>query len=71
MNGAELPCGAILQVQPADSNYEQKQNNPCAHGPQTTSTLHGKVEASQDVKEGDAKDDDSTGDLEDFFESLT
>ena len=75
MNGAELPSGCILQVEPADSSYQQNNNNNMsAYGPGAVAAAAIKKEAEKVVepvvKEGDGDDNDSTGDLDDFFESL-
>lgn len=70
MNGAELPCGSILRVQPADSSYSQSASK---YAPQLTTTGAVVTAAKRppvvDDKEGDKKEDDDS-DLDDFFDSL-
>jgi uncharacterized FlaG/YvyC family protein len=73
MNGAELPCGAILQVQPADSTYSNSQQQLSAHGAQQNQetnqrSSHEQPMTSDDKVEG--KQDDIEDDLDDFFGSL-
>jgi hypothetical protein len=55
MNGAELPCGAVLKVEPSDPLYQirkKKQTN-----------YYGRGSREEPAEEPD--------DLDDFFESLT
>ncbi|CAB9520224.1 expressed unknown protein [Seminavis robusta] len=81
MNGAELPCGSILQVQPADSNYQQQQQLLSSYGPPKTgdtSSSNANIrkapppDGSKDTETGATKEngDDDDEDLDDFFESL-
>ena len=74
MNGAELPCGATLQVQPADSNYRNNQQH----------SMHNSLANQQPSKQGNPEeptmcentvaevqgDTDLNDDLDDFFGSL-
>lgn len=60
MNGAELPCGSLLRVEPADSNNDNKQ-----YGLRTT----------QEAERGGEELDESgnttrVDDLDEFFASL-
>lgn len=73
MNGAELPCGAILQVQPADSSYEQQKTSHYTNQQNLLDKKEGTNIKNKDTPAGndDKKEDDSTGDLDDFFDSLT
>ena len=74
MNGAGLPCGSILQVEPADSSYGQssaKYAPQLQTQPKSSSTNNQQVKGEIEHPTGEAdnkKDDDS--DLDDFFESL-
>jgi uncharacterized FlaG/YvyC family protein len=74
MNGAELPSGAILQVQPADSSYKNSQQQPQTHyAPhnQKTNQQGGHDEPpTSDDKKVEGKQDDIDDDLDDFFGSL-
>ena len=73
MNGAELPCGSILQVEPSDSSYGQNSSRyaPQSQPQPTTGKKNQNVKDEKEQpagEEGDKKDNDS--DLDDFFESL-
>jgi hypothetical protein len=73
MNGAELPCGSILQVEPADPQYKKSQPGEAReedvghYGPSSCADtkLQSNVPAQEDI--GHNSDDD----LHDFFDSLT
>jgi len=75
MNGAELPCGSILQVEPADTGYSQKNAKyaPQSSGadPTTTTVING-AQLLQGKPEDRAKEEvqEEDSDLDDFFESL-
>ena len=74
MNGAELPSGCALKVEPADSGYQQQQEqqNISIYGPAAAAILEDKKAEPIETKtkDGEGDDNDSTGDLDDFFESL-
>lgn len=75
MNGAELPSGAILRVEPADSGYSQQTTNTSAYGPAAALAMQeNNIQKEEPVPAAEADNDDgdndSTGDLDDFFESL-
>ena len=55
MNGAELPCGSILRVEAADSNYKASATAP---------SIKDKVSSTN------SNNDAATDDLDDFFDSL-
>jgi len=79
MNGAELYCGSVLQVQPADSNYsdpyqklapsssEQEQNQQQLP-PTTDPAGMSEEKPVEETAVGDDKEEGS--DLDDFFGSL-
>mmetsp|Transcript_6323 Transcript_6323/g.14280 ORF Transcript_6323/g.14280 Transcript_6323/m.14280 type:complete len:113 (-) Transcript_6323:144-482(-) len=69
MNGAELPCGTVIQVQPASSDYKKSSHSHYGNG----ESEEGK---STDPRETKGKTDverveEATADLDDFFASLT
>jgi hypothetical protein len=85
MNGAELPCGSVLQVEPADTNYyhggvgekhestdNKAPNSTVAteQSPKGRDSLQGTAEETK-TNDPDAKvSDDIIDDLDDFFHSL-
>ena len=80
MNGAELPCGSVLQVQLSDPNYSESKSRylpqKLHQDPPTTTTDSRKNpdNAPPHEKEPstieDENKDDGDSDLDDFFESL-
>ena len=71
MNGAELPCGSAMGVEPADMNYKKKNSTEqqriastlCQQSHSTNDNNgHGTVEQTQQPSTED--------DLDDFFASL-
>lgn len=70
MNGCQLPCGSIIQVQPADSTYDKNIAS-------ATSPTHKKQKETAVVDEinpppapNDDQNEESMEDLDDFFASL-
>jgi len=64
MNGAELPCGSVLRVEPARSNRNTvatQNNHPTVEASNTA--IDEKKSETNAVEEGEE-------DLDDFFESL-
>ena len=76
MNGAELPCGSTLKVQPSDPSYADNKSKAVSQYQPTRMTSAKndpekvKAEKVQPVATETNKDD-TDSDLEDFFESLT
>jgi len=86
MNGAELPCGSILRVEPADQQYKQKKSEPndatkCDedvghYGPAASATTDVEKASSHDHVMNESTDKDHgegnnpDDDLDDFFDSL-
>lgn len=84
MNGAELPCGTAIGVQPADTDYKKKLKNggeQSAAGaePAKTSSMEKKIastaaanEAISGESKGGSKEKNAKDedDLDDFFASL-
>jgi hypothetical protein len=73
MNGAELPCGSVLHVEPASSNNAASgtTSQQSHYGPAKSQALerpHGEVE--KDETPAADNDDDDEEDLDDFFDSL-
>lgn len=73
MNGAELPCGSILRVEPARSDYKPAAENDTGtghYGPadRETALLPANLSSLPPPQEEDQQDD--TEDLDDFFASL-
>ena len=77
MNGAELPCGSVLQVEPANSSYGgQKKDQMTSYGGPSASTVCSssfpektdKREAFEATNGDIQKTEDE--DLDDFFASL-
>lgn len=82
MNGAELPGGSVLHVEPANSDYkqtptEEAPGNQSGHGEHDVgyygpasaeSTKTESRDMSAEPKENDGNDPDD--DLDDFFDSL-
>jgi len=70
MNGAELPCGTVIQVEPANSKY--KDAKASHYGPQSAQ-LSQKEEtespSTQNTQKHDKKEE-APEDLDDFFASL-
>ena len=85
MNGAELPCGSVLRVEPADPEYKQRPsgskeitsvNNDVGHyGPSSGAPTEGeeletpKVNPSKENGVGGGENE-TDEDLDDFFDSL-
>lgn len=75
MNGAELPCGSILRVEPADPQYtkskteEDREEGGGYYGPPScVDRTDNKSPSNTPSQEGSG---DSPGDdLDDFFDSL-
>lgn len=78
MNGAELPCGTVLKVEPADASYQQPKTSQ--YGPVGNDEQQGNdnkqlqqgesiIIAAGPTKTEDNENEDE--DLDDFFESLT
>ena len=70
MNGAELPCGAVIGVQPASDDYK-KMSKEVENEQQTASNRAASASATEskspeDVVEEKANDEE---DLDDFFAS--
>lgn len=85
MSGAELPCGSILRVEPADPQYkqrqsEQKKSTKCdedvghygsASGESTTEIPKKEVvEVNVSSTKGNGDENNQDDDLDDFFDSL-
>ena len=75
MNSAELPCGSILRVQPADSNYDNQQQRQIhkkteAYGEPRDNVLENAESSRLMASDSDKKLDGETDDLDEFFESL-
>lgn len=54
MNGAELPCGSILHVEPADANYKQRQsgsNEITTRGDEEVTNYYGPASKIKENKE--------------------
>jgi hypothetical protein len=72
MNGAELPCGSILRVEPADPKYKKSQPGEAReedvghYG--LSSCAYTKVQSNVPAQEGSGDNPDD--DLDDFFDSL-
>ena len=75
MNGAELPCGSILRVEPADPQYTKSQTEE--HGekdrgysgpPSCVDATDNKSQSNEPPQEGSG--DNPGDDLDDFFDSL-
>ena len=62
MNGAELACGTIIHVEPADMNYKTKTSNI---DDDTKSSVKKESQSLDDINEGGNDED-----LDDFFASL-
>lgn len=67
MNGAELPCGSILRVEPADPQYKQRQSETVSghndfgyYGPSSGAAENGT---------GGGKNE-TDAELDEFFDSL-
>ena len=83
MNGAELPCGSILHVEPADPQYKQRKAEPATtkydedvayYGPPSGTTMEEKnaLHAEEETATRNTGEDNNPGDdLDDFFDSLT
>lgn len=79
MNGAELPCGTVIQVEPASSEYKEVKHSHYGPQPSTqqqqqqeAATSTAVVEATAKEKQDDEKKvEEATEDLDDFFASLT
>lgn len=75
MNGAELPCGSTLQVQPSDPKYSESKSRYTPQLQQTAAAITKsdpekiQQEKVQSAVDKEAKDD-ADSDLDDFFESL-
>ena len=72
MNGAELPCGSVLHVEPADPQYKQNKSER-SYGPSSGDTMKEESEApaiKEAVDGGNDKDNSPADDLDDFFDSL-
>jgi hypothetical protein len=68
MNGAELPCGSVLQVEPADSNYSQKQR-PAEESER--SAKESEIVPPHDESKPESKTEvQPADDLDEFFDSL-
>jgi hypothetical protein len=78
MNGAELPCGSQLRVEPSQSNVTKKNASSTIYGPAKTETVASledePTEARNTSESRDApketKEDSPNEDLKDFFSSL-
>ena len=80
MNGAELPCGTIIGVQPVDVDYKTKSKNDdknpsqrppylSSSGPFTNLPLEG-INAAMVSQDHDTPRESDKDDLDDFFASL-
>ena len=81
MNGAELPCGTIIGVQPADVDYKTKAKNddkfpsqrppsPSSSGPSTNLPFEGINAVTTVSQDHDTHKESDKDDLDDFFASL-
>jgi hypothetical protein len=79
MNGAELPCGSILHVEPATSNYDDTQQPQPPRQSHSSTNVHHRhdssnVEDAPLVHVPDANPlkptDTNSDDLDEFFDSL-
>jgi hypothetical protein len=83
MNGCELPCRSVLQVQPASSKHKKEQppkqppEQPFAHDPVTMQGSLGSFLRESFPPNPSSADDnekkqaqEATEDLDDFFASL-
>lgn len=82
MNGAELPCGSTLRVEPADPQYKQRQteskkSTECNddvgyYGPSFGASTEEVKRETAEVNESNANGDggEKDDDLDDFFDSL-
>ena len=72
MNACELPCGSVLKVQPADSEYKKNglADLQC-YGPGQSSNPNKVIEpASIPIVDTMIVAEDTSEDLDDFFASL-
>lgn len=73
MNGAELPCGSVIRVEPADSSFSSRQTSH-PYGPQEPDQE--KTLSQGDDAQGEraaptsADPPADSDDLDDFFDSL-
>lgn len=75
-----MPCGSIVHVEPADSQYKQRQSEPKEavsdvgyYGPASGSVAvenTEQVHATNEATGKDNGDNNSDDDLDDFFDSL-
>jgi len=66
LNGAELPCGSVLSVEPANMDYKNKNKNSHSEKPvEKKGSLTEKT-----VPNNTDKEDNDNDDLDDFFASL-
>jgi hypothetical protein len=85
MNGAELPCGSVLHVEPADTNYYhggvgEKKESPGNEVSASTNSKeaipNGKDSLQKITAEAETKEPETTvsndinDELDDFFHSL-
>ncbi|KAK1744346.1 hypothetical protein QTG54_004879 [Skeletonema marinoi] len=77
MNGAELPCGTVIGVEPADMDWGSrgkdekfKQMDHCVQQQQQATASSGEGDVVMQSKEASMKDDEEEEDLDDFFASL-
>jgi len=69
MNGAELPCGSVLRVEPARSNYgPSPKESPPQQIVEAAAAADGTREAN--LEAGPTEQDDDNEDLDEFFGSL-
>jgi hypothetical protein len=82
MNGAELPCGSILRVEPADPQYKQQQSETISghndfgyYRPSSGAPVEGEEVETYNVKvsaengTGGGKNE-TDAELDEFFDSL-
>jgi len=72
MNGAELPCGSVLRVEPARSNRDHvlRQHEPDNWQSQSTNDSSSAIKhAAVQQEEGEASVEGDE-ELDDFFDSL-
>lgn len=79
MNGAELPCGSILRVEPADVTYQKQQqitppSRQCAQiysGKSPLDDARDKADVSQQTRcDSATKIAEESDELDEFFDSL-
>jgi hypothetical protein len=71
MNGAELPCGSILSVEPADPNYGKHHQQQRPPQSEKDPVKFGESFIRNDIREkADKCRQPANDDLDEFFDSL-